>query len=80
VTLCATNCGTSDVSLWVIMCSLDLDLELDTVVVDGSLSLSQSGSGSVSQSVFCLGLEALPARYVSSSSNHVQLLAGVAFN
>lgn len=47
MTLCATNCGTSDVSLWVIMCGSDL--ELDTLLLETwSCSCPRS----------CLGTEA----------------------
>lgn len=66
MTLCATNCGTSDVSLWVIMCGSDL--ELDTLLLatwSCSWSCSRSclrtesgtgfGTGSVSVSGSGLG-------------------------
>lgn len=76
VTLCATNCGTSDVSLWVIMCGSDL--ELDTLLLETwswSCSWSCLGTEAGTGSALGLALALGWGRYVSSSSSHVQLLA-----
>lgn len=86
MTLCATNCGTSDVSLWVIMCGSDL--ELDTLLLEtwscswsclgteaGTGSGSDTGSGTGTGSVPVSGLGSLCEFKFKSCA-----VAGVGFN
>lgn len=88
MTLCATNCGTSDVSLWVIMCGSDL--ELDTLLLEtwscswsclgteagtGSGSGTGSGTGTGTGSVPVSGLGSLCEFKFKSCA-----VAGVGFN
>lgn len=84
MTLCATNCGTSDVSLWVIMCGSDL--ELDTLLLEtwswscswsclGTEAGTGSGSGTGTGSVPVSGLGSLCEFKFKSCA-----VAGVGFN
>lgn len=82
MTLCATNCGTSDVSLWVIMCGSDL--ELDTLLLEtwscsrsclGTEAGTGTGSGTGSVSVSGSGLGSLCEFKFKSCA-----VAGVGFN
>lgn len=86
MTLCATNCGTSDVSLWVIMCGSDLELDtllLETWSCSWSCLGTEAGTGSGSGTGYGTGTGSVPVSGLGSLCEFKFkscAVAGVGFN